>query len=87
MKTDLNNKLQQMNKCKKIFQFLSKKALKKTVKSLNYRVILKYFKESLKIMTNTQIKQQQTKIKIRNWSKRYNNYNPNLMSWKLRKEN
>lgn len=87
MKTDLNNKLQQMNKCKKIFQSLSKKALKKTVKSLNYRVMLKYFKESLKIMTNTQIKQQQTKIKIRNWSKRYNNYNPNLMSWKLRKEN
>jgi hypothetical protein len=76
-----------MNKCKKIFQSLSKKALKKTVKSLNYRVMLKYFKESLKIMTNTQIKQQQTKIKIRNWSKRYNNYNPNLMSWKLRKEN
>lgn len=87
MKTDLNNKLQQMNKCKKTFQPLSKKALKKTVKSLNYRVMLKYFKESLKIMTNTRIKQQQTKIKIRNWSKRYNNYNPNLMSWKLRKEN
>jgi hypothetical protein len=76
-----------MNKCKKTFQPLSKKALKKTVKSLNYRVMLKYFKESLKIMTNTRIKQQQTKIKIRNWSKRYNNYNPNLMSWKLRKEN